>query len=132
MTYEQFLSALCLWREARGSSLPALTAIYHVILNRVADPAHRWPRTIPGAILQPYQFSSFLKSDPNVTKFPIDDGSADWKAWLDCCLAVSTLIGGDPTRGATNYESCAPDALPPWADPSKLTVTIGPFRFYRL
>lgn len=133
MTYDQFLAAICLWREARGSSLPTLTAIYWVILNRTTDSQHRWPRTIPGVVMQPRQFSSMTSpGDPNLIKLPIDNGSPDWTAFQSCLAAIGAP-GGDPTSGATNYESLPePVPKPSWADPSKITLTLGPFRFYRL
>lgn len=138
LTYDQWIAALALWREARGSSIQAMTGIYNVILNRTKDPHNRWPKTIPGVILQHAQFSSFSFSDPNVVKFPLPpvSGTAtpspDWTAWVNCVMAVTAPLGADPTSGATNYESCEPDKLPPWADKNKLTTTIGLFRFYRL
>jgi hypothetical protein len=139
MNYDQWLASICLWREARGQSLAALTAIWWVIQNRANDAAHRWPKTIPGVILQPRQFSSFNASDPNATKFPMPPinpngpPGVDWSAYLNCQAAVTVPIGGDPTNGATNYESI-PEAenRPAWCDPSKITLTVGPFRFYKL
>jgi Cell Wall Hydrolase len=98
----------------------------------------RWPRTIPGVILQHAQFSSFSAGDPNAVLFPLPPASAaqpspDWIAWGNAQIAVNTDLGGDPTNGATNYESLPEGApRPAWADPTKLTATIGPFRFYKL
>ena len=137
MTYEQWLAALCLWREGRGLSLPALSGMWHVILNRTSDPAKRWPRTIDGVILQHAQFSSFLQSDPNVTQFPkspLPDAkpSPDWLAFLDCQTVVSTSLDPDATLGANHYEAEPGDKRPDWADPSKITTQIGPIRFYKL
>jgi len=60
-SYQPFLWALCLWREARGQSDDAKRAVLHVILNRAkagfrgSDPA--------SVILWPYQFSSFNPKD---------------------------------------------------------------------
>jgi Cell Wall Hydrolase len=142
MTYEQWLAALCLWREARGSSLQALTGIWNVLLNRVNDPGHRWSRTLPGVIMQPEQFSSFNKSDPNSVKFPMppqpgNPTSPDWRAWLDCQTVVEVAIEADPTHGATNYVSVdkngdIPEGAKAWATEDKFTVAIGAFRFYKL
>jgi hypothetical protein len=137
MTYDQFLAALCLWREARNCSPAALAGIWHVILNRLCDPQHRWPRTIPQIILQHAQFSSFLQSDPNVVKFPVDDGGPDWQAWLKCRGVVADPRSADLSDGATNYENepIEPvDKRPLWAkaNPDKLTATIDGVRFYRL
>lgn len=129
---EQFYEALCLWREARGETAAAKQAILCVIRNRAGDAMFRWPRTALGVILQPKQFSSFDPGDPNAAKLPDPKNKPDWDAWVECVNIVQSPLTADSTGGATNYESCAPDKLPKWADPSKLTVTIGPFRFYKL
>lgn len=138
MNYSQFLAALCLWREARGESLAALHAIWNVIRNRATDSAHRWPRTISGVVLQPHQFSSFSTGDPNAVKFPQEPASAaiasaDWTAWLNAQIVVSDINSPDPTNGANSYESLPPDAeRPGWAQADKITLVLGPFRFYKL
>jgi N-acetylmuramoyl-L-alanine amidase len=142
LTYEQFLAALTLWREARGSSKDAKVAVWHVILNRVAQ-AHK-PSSIQDVVLAPKQFSSWnvkarpdlgldiYQTDPNAWKFPTPSFPADWAAWLDCVGVVVNPTVTDPTGGANHYEDCPVGKLPVWADPTKITATIGPFRFYRL
>lgn len=133
MLYEQWIAALCIWREARGASLPAMNGVYSVILNRSTDAHARWPRNVPDVITQHLQFSSFNAGDPNAMRFPSPGSASDWKAWLNCQAVVETPIGPDPTQGATNYHSIPEgQPLPAWADPAKLTVEIGPFKFYRL
>lgn len=131
MNYDCFIAALCLWREARGSSAHAMSGVYHVLLNRASDPKKRWPKQVHQVVLQRLQFSSFNHDDPNSSKFPIDDGGPDWKAWLQACEVVMDSLGGDPTNGATNYHSEMP-VPPKWADPDKITAEIGPFTFYKL
>lgn len=137
-SYNQILAAICLWREGRGQSKAALTAIYHVILNRVADQKNRWPKTISGVIMQPAQFSSMTSgSDPNLQKMPVDNGSPDWLAFQDCLAVVETALIADPTQGATNYISVdSQGRIPPsakgWATAENLTYQIGSFRFFRL
>jgi hypothetical protein len=132
MSYEQWLAALCLWREARGCTLLAKRAIYWVILNRARDSKGRWPKTVPGVILQHAQFSSFLQSDPNCIKFPQQGDPVDWAAFQSCQAAVSDSLGADPTSGANSYESCPPDKMPSWADPTKVTIAVDGIRFYKL
>jgi Cell Wall Hydrolase len=136
MSYDQFLIALCLFREARGSSLAAMTAIYNVIRNRACDPHKRWRQTISGVILQPKQFSSFNAGSTDAA-FPVapepgQSASPDWVAWQNCLTVVETPLIADNTDGANSYESCAPGELPSWANPDHLTCTYGPFRFYKL
>lgn len=141
MNYDSFMIALCIWREARGSSLAAMTAVYHVILNRVADPRGRWPKTIVQVILQHEQFSSFNANDPNAMKFPIQPvtgSSLDWDAWMNCCTVVAnTSLTADPTQGATNYVSVdsmgkVPSAANSWAKAENLTYQVGAFRFFKV
>jgi hypothetical protein len=141
MTYEKFLAALALWREARNQSLAAKTAVYHVIVNRATDSKRRWPSSMPEVVLQPWQFSSFNANDPNVSKFPVPSNKPDWKAWLDCEAVVSSPLAADPTQGANHYHD---NSIPPpavaWlgknATPAqlaaKLTCEIGSFKFYKL
>ena len=138
MNYDQWLAALCIWREARGASLQAKTGVWHVIQNRTTDAQRRWPRTIPGVILQHAQFSSFLPSDPNVTRFPIpptpgQDASADWLAFLDCQTVVESPLNADPVGGANMYESL-PDGAPKpsWIAAAALQCEISGIRFYKL
>lgn len=137
LTYDLWIAALCLWREARGTTIAALRAIWWVIQNRVSDAQSRWPKTIPGVILQNLQFSSFTAGDPNAARFPIEPippalATPDWSAFLNCQAVVSSE-SPDPTNGANAYESLPPDAQKPeWADPEKITVTIGTIRFYKL
>jgi spore germination cell wall hydrolase CwlJ-like protein len=128
VTYDQFLAALCIWRESRGQSIQAMNAIWHVIQNRVRDP--RFPNSIPGVILQPKQFSSFGLGDPNALQFPSRLRVGDWQAWQNACQVVQTVLEADPTDGAVNFES-AQYQRPVWAKQERLTVTIGPFRFYK-
>jgi hypothetical protein len=134
MTYEEWLLSLCLWREARGSTIGALRAIYWVLQNRASDHFNRWPKDIPGVILQPKQFSSFNAGDPNATKFPLKTNPLDYAAFLSC-QSIAQSPGDDPTGGANHYESLPSDPghpKPGWCDPLKITCKIGAFTFYRL
>ena len=119
--------------------MAAKTAIWHVIQNRTLVAQRRWPRTIAGVILQHAQFSSFLQSDPNVTRFPIpptpgQDASADWLAFLDCQTVVESPLAADPTDGADMYESLPANAMPKpaWIAVSTLKCEIAGIRFYAL
>jgi spore germination cell wall hydrolase CwlJ-like protein len=113
--------------------MAAKAAVLAVIRNRASDSANRWPKTTADVVTQPKQFSSFNASDPNVTKWPTPRIPVEWSAWQDSMTVVETPLTADPTDGANHYHSL-PDGsvLPSWADPAKLTVTIGPFKFYKL
>lgn len=139
MNYDQWLAALCLWREARGETMATKNAIWHVIQNRAADEQRRWPRTISGVIQQHHQFSSMsFAGDPNLVAWPVEpipgqQGSDDWKAYLDCQTVVESPLNADPTNGANAYESLVPGVgRPSWASTQALVLEIGNTRFYRL
>jgi|SRR5579883_2950609 len=130
VTTDDELWALCDWREARGESDEAKLGVAYVIHNRATDKKKRWPASIRGVILQPWQFSSFNQNDPNYTKYP----EPDEKAWLACKAAVEKVKAGaeDPTKGANLYHSIpVGKPWPKWAQPELLTAVIGPFRFYK-
>ncbi len=131
--YDKFLLSVCLWREARGQSDEAKRWIVHVILNRAKSGKKLWPATVPGVILQPWQFSSFNTDDPNSTKFPHPNQPADFKAYESCCKVVENP-GTDPTGGAFYYHSLSPrdrTKWPKWASDDKLVATLSPFFFYK-
>jgi len=129
--YEDILLALLIWREARGELPEARAGVLHVVLNRAADLARRWPSTRARVILAANQFSSFSAGDPNAAKFPFP-----WDVpWIECCRVVEHPPP-DPTSGANMYHSGAWEAL---SDRSKrdfpqdkITARIGAFTFYKV
>lgn len=127
------MQALCLYREARGESNAAKAAMLAVIRNRAAQsPKFGWPHTTTGVITQPWQFSSFNANDPNSKVWP-QDSTPEWQDWVDCCNVVTIPMTADPTDGANHYEAVNDASQrPKWADPAKITVTIGKTRFYKL
>lgn len=132
LTFDQWMGSICLFREARGCSVTQMNAIWWVLNNRANDPAGRWPKFIADVVIQPYQFSSFNLGSADAV-FPTRKDSIDWAAYQNCMLVVSNPLGDDPTQGANSYHSYEnPADYPSWADPAKLTVTLGPFKFYKL
>lgn len=88
----------------------------------------RWPDTEAEVILQSYQFSSFNGDDPNATKWPLPAN----EAWMQACSVVQEPLA-DNTKGANHYHSFWKlSDFPNWAAETKLTIKIGPFRFYKL
>ena len=64
---DQFMSALCLWREARGEGTDGMTAIMCVLRNRVA----RHNSSYYAEVIKPWQFSSITaKGDPQLGLYP--------------------------------------------------------------
>lgn len=121
---DRFMLSLCVWREARGETPQGRRLVAQTILNRVAD--KRWPNTIPGVVLQPWQFSSFNKADPNATQFPSDVDAS----WPDCVAAADEVLAGPSISTANHYHVVGLD--PAWRDVSKIVATCGHHVFYKL
>ena len=45
------------YHEARGESGLGQRAVVDVVMNRMQDPEHRWPRDVCGVVYQPFAFS---------------------------------------------------------------------------
>lgn len=139
--YPWVLLAITLWREARGCSDDEKRAVAHVIANRAADPAHRWGKNLVEVLTQYEQFTSIspprtpattLAEWMNATTWPrVEDPN-----WIACCAIAdefgSAADGVDPTKGATCYYSVPIVQVPKWADVTKQTLEMGPFRFFKL
>lgn len=122
-----FMLALCVYREARGESELGKLLVAQTVINRATDTKQRWPRSIVGVITQRLQFSSFNKSDPNVTVYPAEGDAA----WAQCVAAAEKALTADtPVTLANHYHSTA--IKPRWADSTKITETEGNHIFYRL
>lgn len=134
--YEFILLALCIWREARGENLLTKEAVAWSIRNRVQKPGW-WGTGWAGIILQPYQYSSFNRTDPNATKLPIP-ADPSWQDSLEVAQMIYTTGADpslpDPTRGATSYFDMSMDHNPPtWATDGSMVKTcdVGRLHFYR-
>lgn len=123
---QRYLLALCVWREARGETVRGQQLVAAVVLNRVADA--RWPNTITGVVLQPWQFSAFNVQDPNSTRFPLNETEP---AWVHCVAAADLArAGSGPDTPATHYHVMG--LAPAWADPTKIVTVEGHHVFYAL
>lgn len=123
------LLALCIWREARGEIRLAKEGVGWVVMNRCRmAPSQGFARSIPGNILKPWAFSSFMEGDPNSTKYPEPNDLS----WVDSLGAAEALGLVDPTNGAVFYFS-RPLTEPPhaWGNVTHST-TIGGLQFYRI
>ena len=115
------LLALAVYLEARGEGAIGQAAVVHVVRNRVLDP--RWPNSIRGVLLQPWQFSCFNDWDGTVP-----DAFVTQKAtWVSRVIAAWRMR--DVTDGATHYH--ADYVAPRWAQAMVHTVTYGRHIFYR-
>jgi spore germination cell wall hydrolase CwlJ-like protein len=125
---DRFLLALCIYREARGEPLHGKELVAWTILGRAYDVKHRWPTTIAGVILQPWQFSSFNKDDPNAVQFPI--GNASLAAWNECVAVADHALSSPPPVVVNHYHVTG--LQPAWKDDSKVVAVVGAHTFYCL
>jgi spore germination cell wall hydrolase CwlJ-like protein len=124
------LMALCIFGEARGEPYAGKCAVGHVILNRVKRKSW-YGKTIKGVILKPYQFSCFLKADPNYLKL-VELASSPDKIDDECLDIATGVIDGiidNPVDGATHYHTV--NIRPAWKDAMEYVTTIGHHLFYK-
>lgn len=107
---ERLLTALTVYREARGESQLGKLGVVWVLRNRCGmAPAQGFKPTLAANILKPWAFSSFNANDPNADKYP----EATDISWQHSLSAVDS-IEPDPTDGAVFYYS-RPITEPPHA-----------------
>ena len=95
MSYEEFLLALVIWREARGEGHDGMVAVGCVIRNR----AHDWGQTFYKAIVGQNQFSSMtIKGDSQTVLWPAPDDGV-----IQIARDVYSGATGDTTGGAHYY-----------------------------
>lgn len=97
-------AALCAWKEARGEGANGMTAVLHVLYNRVGHPG--FYGSLHAVIFSKDQFTSMsVPSDPEFNlQPPADDkdfAEAQGMANQVFCEGGNMLT--DPTRGAHYY-----------------------------
>jgi len=125
---DQFMVALCLWREARGVGNSGMVAVACVLRNRVA----RNKSSYYAEVVKPWQFSSITaKNDPQLGLYPSSaDSSYQLAQKIVASISQDTLA--DTTEGSTLYYD---DSIPfpaGW-DIHKVedTVKIGRLNFFK-
>lgn len=123
------LLARTLWGEARGEGIPGMIAVANVIQNRVAD--SRWGNNTRAVILQPFQFSTWNKNDPNRMRAGyITERDSVFRTALDIARRAVNDELPDTTNGANHFHSRAVN--PRWANQQRIVARIGRHIFYRL
>lgn len=122
--------ARTLWGEARGEGYSGMQAVANVVMNRVKRGG--WYGLTPAEVCKkPYQFSCWIKSDPNYLKL-INVTTSDrlFKQAKDIAtLAVNGQLA-DITGGATEYHTKA--VKPKWNyEKLQKTASIGQHIFYK-
>jgi len=137
MTFHEVdIVARTIYGEARGEygrkdgGLAALVAVGNVIINRMKD-KRRYGETLIRICQKPYQFSCWLKGDPN--RSLIESVNQNDEVFKRCVEVSENLIYGrwpDLTGGSDHYH--ADYVMPPWANKKHLRIKIGRHLFYRL
>lgn len=122
MNTDDFIHALCLWREARGEGTIGMQAVSCVIRNR----ARRYGISIYEVIVRPWQFSAITaKGDPMLHVYPAED-DPQWKVAQQ--IARDRHLP-DIVNGADHYFN--PQVVQPrWAEKLKKVASIGRHDFY--
>jgi len=127
---DEVIGALTCWREARGSGVQGMQAVFNVLQNRAAK---RGTDVYTEAVRK-LQFSSMTApGDPNLVLYPADLDSQ----WAEALSIASQAASGqleDITQGATSYYAPAgmPGGKAPyWAASMQQTVTVGGQIFFR-
>jgi len=93
------LTALCLWREARGEGNTGMLAVACVIRNRV----NKHGSTYYAQVVKPWAFSSITAhGDPQLSSFPQESD----QQWIQAQLIAGNVMDRgveDITNGATLY-----------------------------
>lgn len=120
-----------MYGECRGESALGQRAVAHVIINRWKKPCW-WSKpdhTIQSVCLAPYQFSCWLKSDPNRVKMLAL--SKDDPTYLKLKMNfLQALREEDVTKGATHYYAKYIPA-PKWVATATKTFEEGVHLFYK-
>ena len=127
--------AKTLFGEARGEKLSGIEAVANVILNRVKHAqkigSFWWGKTIEEVCLKPFQFSCWIKNDPN--RQLLMRYLSDNRVYQICERVAKRAIAGflpDNTKGATHYHTKAVN--PSWARCAIPSAQIGHHLFYAL
>ena len=122
--------AATLWGEARGEEDQGMDAVACVVMNRARRPRW-WGRTVLECATHPWQFSCWLKQDPNRAKMlaltETDPAYAQALAIADLAIKGALV---DITHGADSYYAVTTPE-PNWAKGLTPVATIGHHAFYR-
>ena len=123
---DDFMLALCIWREARGEGPAGMQAVACVIRNRVRARGSSYYAEVTRA----WQFSSITaKGDPELGVYPVPNDPQ----WASIQALVPGIIDGslaDNTGGAQFYYADG-IPLPSWAQGMTATVSVGRQHFYK-
>ena len=119
--------------EAEGECRSGKLAVASVILERVRDP--RWPGSVHGVCLQPWQFSCWNSNSPRIATMMAPRKRTSAAVWLDCFSAASSQFFNlqvSPVPGANHYCTTEVVERTSWARGRPPSGVIGLHSFFRL
>ncbi len=129
--------ARTIYGEARGESYAGKQAVASVVMNRYkaaqrsTAKARQYGNTIAAICQKPYQFSCWLRGDPNYTLITtVKDNDA---VFVQCKQIASNAVRGliaDNTNGADHYHTRA--VAPDWSAGRTPIAIHGTHRFFKL
>lgn len=128
---EQEIVACTLWGEARNQGEQGLRAVACVIANRWHT-NYRRRKSAVEVCLDPWQFSCWLKNDPNQPRMLAVARKPDGP-YLQALLLAQELLQRtlqDITRGARHYYASSLRTPPAWARGKYPCVVIGDHLFF--
>lgn len=125
---DYFMTALCLYREARGEGNVGMTAVACVVRNRV----EKHNSTPYAEVVKKWQFSSITASgDPQLILYPLEVDMI----WHTAQLLSQNVLDGstaDITGGATLYYDDSISFPASWnKDHTETTVKLGRLNFFK-
>lgn len=128
---DQEVVAKTIWGEARGEGDIGMQAVANAIRNRVNSGTTWWGHDFRTVCLKPFQFSCWLRSDPNRPLLLIaNNQDHGYPEAMD--IANRAMDGSLPdlTDGAVNYFSTSMPRAPAWADGKIPSAIIGKHIFF--
>lgn len=121
--------ARTIWGEARGEGIAGMQAVASVVINR-ATRGGWWGADVVSVCRKPYQFSCWLRTDPNLVQL-LAVGPDDARFAQAIQIAAQAVAGAlpDNTGGATHYHAAS--IRPAWAASMQYLTRIGGHLFYR-
>lgn len=129
--------ARTIWGEARGEGAKGMQAVANVIMNRFRlatgslSYARQFGATVADICTKKYQFSVWLRDDPNYLL--IQRVTTADALFAKAMSIASSAVGGrlsDITGGADHYHTAS--VLPSWARGETPVRVIGSHEFYKL
>lgn len=128
--WDKAVTALCIWREARGEPPAGQQAICHVILTRMGELNAKTPGAAATVVEAKWQFSSMTAvGDSQLILWPRKP-DPKFDQIMDIVEKCFDGTLPDNTDGATHYFN-PQVVLPVWAKEMVKTVSIGHHDFYK-